>query len=96
MVDRGELDYLKGEGLSPIVGWIPKGDGQIDLPKWHDLLFRHDAVERRIGRSDVRSVDAHSIERLDVHDIEAAASIHQYLGEPLHADDRVNHERISP
>ena len=43
VVDQGEPDYLEGEGLCPIVGRIPKGDGQIDLPKWHGLLSRHDA-----------------------------------------------------
>ena len=42
----------------------------------------------------VRSVDAHLVERLGIHDVEAAAPIHQYLGEPLHADDRVDHERV--
>ena len=52
-------------------------------------------MERRFGWSDAQSVDAHGVERFDIHDVEAAASIHQYLGEPLRADDRVNHERIS-
>ena len=27
VVDQVEPNYLKGEGLYPIVGWIPKGDG---------------------------------------------------------------------
>ena len=90
-----EPDHLKGEGLRPIIRRIPKGDGHIDLPKWHDLLSRHDVVERHPNRPDVRSIDAHGVERFSVHDVEAVASIHQHLGEPLHADDRVNHERIS-
>ena len=91
-----EPNHLKGEGLHPIVGWVPEGDGQIDLPKWHGLLSRHDVMERRPSRSDGCPVDAHGIEHFGVHDVEAAASIHQYLGEPLCADDRVDHERISP
>ena len=90
-----EPDHLKGEGLHPIIGWIPKGDGQINLPKWHDLLSRYDVVERRLGRLDAHSVDAHGVERFSIHDVEVAASIHQHLGEPLHADDGVDHERIS-
>ena len=53
-------------------------------------------MERRSGQSDAGSPDAHGVERLGVHDIEAATSVHQYFGEPLHADDRVDHERISP
>ena len=96
MVGFVEPNHFEGEGLRPIVGWTPKGDGQIDLPKWHDLLSRHDAMERRFGRPDARSVDAHGIERLGVHDVEVAASVHQYLGEPLCDDDRVDHEWISP
>ena len=53
-------------------------------------------MERCSGRSDACSVDAHSVEHLSVHDVEAATSIHQYLGEPLCVNDWVNHERISP
>ena len=94
VVGSVELDHLEGKGLPPVIGWIPKGDGQIDLPKWHGLLSRHDAMERRSGRSDVRLVDAHGVERFSVHDVEATASIHQYLGEPLRANDRFNHERV--
>jgi len=44
----------------------PKGDGQINLPKWHGLLSRHDVVEGHSSRLDAWPVDAHSVERLDV------------------------------
>ena len=91
-----EPNHLEGEGFTPIIELILKGNGQIDLPKWHGLLSRHDAVERYFGWVDVRPIDAHFIEHLGIHDVEAAASIHQYFGEPLRVDDRVNHERISP
>ena len=43
---------------------------------------------------EVRSVDAHLIERFGVHDVEAAASVHQYLSEPGVADDRIDDERV--
>ena len=39
-------------------------------------------------------VDAHGIEHLGVHDVEAAAPIHQYLGEPLWTDNWVDDKRI--
>jgi hypothetical protein len=90
-----EIDHLNGEGLCPKVGWVPKGDGQVSLPKRLGLLPQHDAVERCPSRPDARPVDAHGIKRLGVHDVKAAASIHQHLGKPLHADDLVNHKRIS-
>ena len=95
MVGHVEPNHLEGKGLCPIIGRIPEGDGQVDLPKWDDLLSRYDAMERRPGRLDARSVDAHGIERFSVHDVEAVASIHQHLGELLCADDWVNHEWVS-
>ena len=88
-----EPHYVEGEGLSPVIG--PESDRQIDLPQWHGLPTRHDAMERCSDGAEVCSVNAHLIERHGVHDVEAAASIHQHLGEPLCADDRVDHERIS-
>ena len=87
MVGSMEPNHLEGEGLHPIVGWIPKCDGQVDLPEWHVLLSRYNVMERCLGWSDVRSVDAHGVERFNVHDVEATASIHQHLGGPLHAND---------
>ena len=96
MVGSMEPDHLKGEGLRPIIGQISKGDGQIDLSKWHGLLSRHDAVERCSDWVESCLVDTHFVERLGVHDVEAAASIHQYFGESLWANDRVDHKQISP
>ena len=96
MVGSMEPHHLEGEGLHPIIGRIPECDGQVDLPKWHGLLPGHDAVERRSDWAKVRLVDTHHVERLCVHDVDAAASIHQYFGELLQADDRVDHKWISP
>ena len=53
-------------------------------------------MERCSDGAEVRPVDAHLVERLGVHDVEDAASVHQYFGESLWANDRVNHRRISP
>ena len=91
-----EPDHLEGEGLSPVIELIPEGDGQIDLSQWHGLLLGHDAMERRSGWAEACLVDAHLIEHLGVHDVEAAASVHQYFGEPLWAIDRVDDKRIPP
>ena len=86
MVGPVEPDHLEGKGLHPINGRIPEAKGQIDLLEQHGLLSRHDAVERRPGWPDACLVDAYGVEHLSVHDVEAAASIHQYLGEPLGAN----------
>ena len=82
-----EPHYIEGEDLGPVIGPIPKSDGQIDLPQWHGLPSRYDTMERCSDGTVVRSIDAHLVERLGVHDVEAAAPIHQYLGEPLWTDD---------
>jgi hypothetical protein len=85
-----EIGHLEGEGLSPEVGLIPKGDGQVDLPKWFALFPRYNAMERHPGQSDARPVDAHGVERLNVHDVEATTPIHQHLAEMLLVDDWIN------
>ena len=51
-------------------------------------------MERRSNGAEVRLVDAHLVEHLCVHDVEAAASIHRYFHEPLWADDRVDDKRV--
>ena len=76
MESSREPNHLKGEGFSPIIELIPEGNGQIDLSEWHGLLSGDDAVERRSDWAEVRSVDAHYVERLRIHDVEAAASVH--------------------
>jgi hypothetical protein len=82
-----ESNHLEGEGLHPIVHWIHEGDGQVDLLKRYGFLPWHYAMKRCSSQSNARLVDAHGIKHLGVHDVEAAASIHQYLGELFHADD---------
>ena len=53
-------------------------------------------MERCSNRAEVRPVDAHLVERLGVHDVEAAASVHQYFCESLRANDRVDYKWIPP
>ena len=92
----GEPYHVKGEDFSPVIRPIPKSDGQIDLLEWYGLFARYDAMERRSDGAEVCPVDTHLVECFGVHDVEAVAPIHQYLGEALHTNDRVDHERISP
>ena len=53
-------------------------------------------MERCSGWAEACSIDAHLVERLGIHDVEAAASIHQDFGELLRANDWINHERVPP
>ena len=51
-------------------------------------------MERHSDQAKVRLVNAHLIERLGLHGVEAAASVHQYFHELLSADDRVDNKRV--
>jgi hypothetical protein len=51
-------------------------------------------VEGRSACSDGGQIDAQEPEGLGVDDIEAAAPIHQDLGEPDVADDGIDDERV--
>ena len=44
--------------------------------------------------ADACLVDAHFVERLGIHDVEAAASIHQYFDKPLWTDDQIDDKRV--
>ena len=52
-------------------------------------------MEGRARRSKFRPGDAHGVEGVDVEDVEAAASVHQHLGEALLVDNGVNDERVA-
>ena len=90
MESSGEPYHVESEGLGPVIGSIPKSDGHIDLPEWYGLFARHDAMKRRSDGAEVRPVDTHLVERSGVHNVEAAAPVHQYFRESLWANDRVN------
>ena len=52
-------------------------------------------MEGRARRSELQPADAHGIKGVDIEDVEAAASIHQHLGEALLTDDGVDDERVA-
>ena len=52
-------------------------------------------MEGRTRKAEFRPGDTHGIEGVDVEDVEATASIHQYLGEALLADDGVDDEWLA-
>jgi hypothetical protein len=96
MVGPVKPNHLEGEGLCPIVGQIPKCYEQVDQLERYHLPCRHNAMELRPRRANARPIDAHGIQSPRVHDVEATAPIHHYLGEAIHVDDRVDHERAPP
>jgi hypothetical protein len=61
-----------------------------------DAFPGDDPVERRRACPDRGQIDPQEPEGLSVDDVEAAASVHEDLGEPNVADDGVDNERVFP
>jgi hypothetical protein len=61
-----------------------------------DAFSGDDPVKRHRARSDRGQIDPQEPEGLGVDDVEAAASVHEDLGEPDVVDDRVDNERVFP
>ena len=70
--------------------------GQIELPKGLDALPGDDPVKGRRTGPYRGQIDLQEPEGLGVDDVEAAASIHEDLGKPDVADDRIDNERVLP
>ena len=94
VVGSSEPDHLEREGFLSKVGGSPEADRQIELSKGLDALLGDDPVKGRRTSPDCGQIDLQEPEGLGVDDVEAAASVHEDLGEPDVADDRVDNERV--
>jgi hypothetical protein len=94
VVGSSEPDHLEREGFLSEVGRSFKADGQIELSKGLDALPGDDPVKGRRTCLDRGQIDLQDPEGLGVDDVEAAASVHEDLGEPGVADDGVDNERV--
>jgi hypothetical protein len=61
-----------------------------------DVLSGDDPVKGRRTGPDRGQIDLQEPEGLGVDDVEAAASVHQDLGKPDVADDRIDNEQVLP
>ena len=52
-------------------------------------------MEVRAHWVELQSGDAHGVEGVDVENVDAAASVHQHLGEALLANHGVNDEQVA-
>jgi hypothetical protein len=75
---------------------VPKQTGRSSCPRGWTHFPGDDPVERRIACPDRGQINTQEPEGLDVDDVEAAASVHEDLGEPDVADDGVDNERVFP
>jgi hypothetical protein len=64
-----EPNHLEGQAIHPIIGWSPKGNGQVDLPKGL-TCFLSTMPWKGFGWSDAQPAHAHGLKRLNVHDVE--------------------------
>jgi hypothetical protein len=64
------------------------------LSKGLDALAGDDPMKGRRTGPYRGQIDLQEPEGLSVDDVEAAASVHEDLGEPVVADDRVDNERV--
>jgi hypothetical protein len=96
VVGSSEPDHLEREGFPSEVGGSPEADGQIELSKGLDAFLGDDPVKRRRACPDRGQIDLQELEGLGIDDVEAAAPVHEDLGEPGVADDGVDNERIFP
>ena len=94
MVGSSKPDHLEREGFLSEVGGSPEADVQIKLPKGLDALPGDDPVKGRRTGPDRGQIDLQEPEGLGVDDVEAAASVHEDLGEPSVANDRIDNERV--
>ena len=90
------VHHLEREGLGAEVGFAAESDRQVDVADRVRLHAWRDAVEGKEERPQAGSRDPHGFQGVDVEDVEAAASVHQYLGQAHIADDGVDDERIAP
>jgi hypothetical protein len=96
MVGSFEPDHLEREGLPSEVGGCSEADGKVELSEGLDALPEDDPVERRSACPDRGQINTQEPEGLGIDDVEAAASVHEDLGESDVADDGVDNERVFP
>ena len=92
MVCSPEPHHLKGEHLLADVDSRAEADGQVDLTEGLDSIPRRNAVEQRLAGVELVQTDPHELQGVGVHDVEAAASVHEHIGEVSVADDGIHNE----
>jgi hypothetical protein len=94
MVGSSEPNHLEREGFLSEVGGSPEADGQIELSKGLDTLSGDDPMKGCCAGPDRGQINLQEPEGLGLDDVEAAASVHEDLGEPDVADDGVDDDRV--
>jgi hypothetical protein len=94
MVRAPEPHHLEGESLLAEVVRRAEPDKQIDLPEGLDAIAWRDTMERHRAGPQLVQPDPQQAQSVRLKDVEAAASVHQHLGEACIADDWVDDQRV--
>ena len=86
MIGSPEPHHLKGEYFLAEVSCRTEADRQIDLTEGLDALPRRNAMKWRLAGAKFVQSNPHELQGVGIHDVEAAASVHEHLGEAGVAD----------
>jgi hypothetical protein len=87
-----EVDHLKREIFGVVVARVSEGDRQGDPPEGDGLLAQDHSIEWVWTDLELIPGKSQSIKGVEVHEVEAAAPIHEGFGEPGRPDQRINYE----
>jgi hypothetical protein len=96
VVRLGEVDYLECKHLGAVVARVSEGGRHGDPPKRDILFARNHSVDRVWAALELVTGKPQPLKGVEVHEVEAAASIHEGLSEPGRPDQRVDNEGKSP
>jgi hypothetical protein len=85
-----EVDHLKCERLSAVVAHVSECDRQSDPSEGDRLLARDHSVEWMWAALELVLGKPHPLKGVEVHEVEAAAPIHEGFGEPGRPNQRVD------
>ena len=94
MIGSPKPHHLKGEYFLAEVDYRSEADRQIDLAEGLDSLPRRNAMKWRLAGVKLVQSNPHELQGVGIHDVEAAASVHEHLGEAGVADDGVDNKRV--
>jgi hypothetical protein len=89
-----ERDHLEGYWLFTVIIFIAEGNLEGNGPKGLSLAARNHSIESDSTMAELGLGEAYLRQGFHVHDIQAAAAIHQTLGELIALDQGVNHHGI--
>jgi hypothetical protein len=96
MICSTESDHFESESFLSKVGGSAKIDRQVDPSDGFCSLSWHDSMEAPDTGLEARPRDPQEVEGLGIDDVEAAAAIHEHLGEACVGDNGIDNKWVDP